>query len=70
MKKETKEIIENIFLFIMSMILLTCGCIAKEQGFEGIGIFMIMGSLYLVMWIHAGIVGMIIERKIKNGQRD
>ncbi len=63
--KKTKEIIENLFLFIGSTFLLICGCIAVEQGQEGIGLFMIVNSLYVVLWIHAGLVGTIISDKLK-----
>lgn len=65
MKKQTKEIIETLILFLMSLFLLAFGCIAKEQGREGIGIFMIMCSLYVALWVHAGLTGTIIARKIR-----
>ncbi|MEJ2649345.1 MAG: hypothetical protein P8016_13175 [Sedimentisphaerales bacterium] len=68
MKKETKEIIENLFLFIGSLLLLAFGCIARERGQEGIGLFMIVSSLYVVLWIHAGLTGTIIEKKLKREQ--
>ena len=56
MKKRTKEIVENVALGTGAIIALLCGAFWKEVGQEGKGIFLIMCSLYLAMWVHAGIV--------------
>ena len=47
------------------MFILACGCIAKKQGQEDIGVFLIMSSLYATMWIHAGLTGSVFERKLR-----
>ena len=65
MKKRTKEIVENVALGTMAMIILLCGCIAKDIGQEGKAICLIMCSLYLVMWVHAGLVATLISAKLE-----
>ena len=66
MSKQTKEILKDLVLIVMSLIALFCGCYAKETGQEGKSIFLIMCSLYLAMWIHAGIIGSLINKKSGN----
>ena len=66
MKKVTKEMLENIILCFVSVLILICGCVVLDQGHYGKGVFYIMISLYLAMWIHAGLVGTIVVRKLED----
>ena len=66
MKKRTKEIVENLGLGAMSMIILLCGGFAWDVGQEGKAICLIMLSLYLAMWVHAGIMATLINAKFEN----
>jgi hypothetical protein len=59
MKKRTKEIVESLVLTAMALICLACGCFAWDLGQEGKAIFLIMCSLYVAMWVHAGLVGIV-----------
>lgn len=65
MKKRNKEIIESLALMAMSLFLLVNGCFAKELGEEGVAIGMIMCSLYIAMWVHAGMVATLVNRKFE-----
>jgi hypothetical protein len=65
MTKQTKEILKYLIGGIGTMIILADGCYSKQIGLEGKGIFLIMGSLYLAMWIHAGIISSRIENKLE-----
>jgi ABC-type transport system involved in Fe-S cluster assembly fused permease/ATPase subunit len=63
MKKQYKNIVKSIInivksiiVMVGSVILLFCGVLWKEAGFEGKGIVLIMCSLYLALWVAAGIV--------------
>jgi len=66
MKKKTKVVLENVALCLASMFILICGCVTLDLGHYGKGIFYIMTSLYLAMWIHAGLVGIMVVRKLEN----
>lgn len=70
MKKRTKEIVENVALGTMAMIILICGAFAKEIGQEGKAICLIMSSLYLAMWVHAGIVATLINAKFEDKKEE
>jgi hypothetical protein len=56
MKKKHKNMVRSTTLMVVSMIFLFCGVFWKEEGFEGNGIIFIMYSLYLALWVAAGIV--------------
>lgn len=70
MKKRTKEIVRNLGVLAMSMIILLCGGFAWEIGQEGKAICYIMTSLYLAMWVHAGIMATLINAKFENKKEE
>ena len=70
MKKQTKEIVENLVLTVMALICLACGCFAWDLGQEGKAIFLIMCSLYVAMWVHAGLVGIVSIKKIMDKKEE
>jgi len=70
MKKRTKEIVENVALGTIAMLILLCGGFAKEIGQEGIAICFIMCSLYLAMWVHAGIVATLVNAKFEGKKEE
>jgi hypothetical protein len=65
MTKQTKEILKCLVGMIVTMIILADGCYSKQIGIEGKGIFLIMCSLYMAMWTHAGIISSRIENKLE-----
>jgi len=66
MKKRTKENLENLGLFAVAILFLLCGCWAWEIGQEGKAICLFFSSLYITMWVHAGIVAMLINAKFED----
>ena len=70
MKKRDKRIVENVALSLMAMIILLCGAFAKEIGQEGKAICLIMTSLYIAMWVHAGIVATLINAKLEDKKEE
>ena len=65
MKKQDKNMVKSLGVMAGSFILLLCGVFWKEMGLEGKAIFMIMCSLYLAMWVHAGILRDDINAKLE-----
>lgn len=70
MKKRTKEIVENVALGTIAVLILFCGSFAKEVGEEGTAICLIMCSLYMAMWVHAGIVATRINAKFEDKKEE
>ena len=70
MKKRNKEIVENVALGTGAIIILICGAFAKEIGQEGKAICLIMCSLYIAMWVHAGIVAKLINAKFQDKKEE
>ena len=70
MKKRTKEIVKILCQVASSMIILLCGGFAWEIGQEGKAICLIMLSLYLAMWVHAGIMATLINAKFENKKEE
>jgi len=70
MKKQDKDMVVTIALIAGSLIVLLGGVFAKEIGQEGKAIFMIMCSLYLAMWVHAGIVASRINAKLEDKKEE
>jgi len=70
MKKRNKEIVETIVLMVMALIVLVCGSLAWDLGEEGKAIFMIMCSVYIAMWIHAGMVATLINAKFEDKKEE
>ena len=56
--------VRNLILFAGSVSMLVCGVLWKEMDIEGSCIFLIMCSLYMAMWVHAGIVSDRINEKL------
>ncbi len=56
--------VKNLTLFAGSVSMLVCGVLWKEMDIEGSCIFLIMCSLYMAMWVHAGIVSDRINAKL------
>lgn len=56
--------IKNLTLFAGSVSMLVCGVLWKEMDIEGSCIFLIMCSLYMAMWLHAGILSDRINAKL------
>ena len=65
MEKETKTVLEDVALTLVAITMLLCGCTFIDIGPTGKGIFLIMCSLYIIMWIHAGLIGTIIINKLE-----
>ena len=65
MKKQEKNIVKSLVVMAVSFIMLLCGVFWKEEGFEGKGIFLIMCSLYMAMWVQAGILRDDINAKLE-----
>jgi len=65
MKKQTKNIGNSLIVLAGSFILLLGGVFSKEQGFEWAAIVLIMCSLYMAMWLHAGILRDDINAKLE-----
>lgn len=70
MKKRTKEIVKILCQVASSMIILLCGGFAWDIGQEGKAICYIMLSLYLAMWVHAGIMATLINAKFENKKEE
>ncbi|MBC8468212.1 MAG: hypothetical protein H8D56_01970 [Planctomycetes bacterium] len=65
MKEQDKKMIGNIVVMAVCLIMLVFGTFWKKIGLEGKGIFLIMCSLYLAMWLQAGIVRDDIKAKLE-----
>ena len=65
MKKQDKKMVGNIVVMAVCLITLVCGAFWEEMGWEGKGTFLIMCSLYLAMWLQAGIVRDDINAKLE-----
>ncbi len=65
MTKQAKKMLEDVVLTLVAITILICGCISIDIGYIGKGIFGIMCSLYMIMWVHAGLIGTIIVNKFE-----
>ncbi len=56
-----KDIIVIIVFMVIAFIFLFCGSLALDSGEEGKAIVLIMCSLYVAMYIHAGMIASLIK---------
>ena len=70
MKKRDKEIVGMIVLMVTSFIFLFCGSLAWDLGEEGKAIVLIMCSLYVAMYIHAGMVATLVHAKFEDRKKE
>ena len=70
MKKQDEEVVGMIVLFIMAFIFLFCGSLAWDLGEEGKAIVLIMCSLYVAMYIHAGMIATLVNAKFEDRKKE
>jgi len=65
-----KDIIVIIVFMVIALIFLFCGSLAWDSGEEGKAIVLIMCSLYVAMYIHAGMIASLINSKLRDVKKE
>lgn len=70
MKKRNRVMAKIIASIVSAMLLLLSGALALEIGQQAKAVVLIMCSLYVAIWTHAGIVSTLINAKFKTQQKE